>query len=297
MTKYLISIAILTYFFITKKIDFLVIEPLHSWGYFFSIFSILFISCLIVAFRFYTVLFNHSIDISYYKVLKINMIGYLFDSVLPSSNGGDLIRITHLIKIMKNKLLSITLVIFDRAIGLYGLALLAFIAALISSFFNHSNEMNKILNLFIITFFSAHLIPLIIVFLLADKKKKYRAKKAFLVNFFYKYCKKSFLLSAISLSLINHLMSCVVIFLICNSFGLNISTLSGLIYFPIAIFSGIFGVAGGFGIGTLGFDFIFRNFLGSSSGALIGTVFHSFLLLSRVLGLPFYLLNKYDASK
>jgi len=224
------------------------------------------------------------------------MIGYLFDSVLPSSNGGDLIRITHLIKITKNKLLSIALVIFDRVIGVYGLALLAFIAALISSFFNHSNELNKILNLFIITFFSAHLIPLIIIFLLADKKK-YRAKKAFLINFLYKYCKKYFFFSVISISLINHLMSCVIIFLICNAFGLNISALSGLIYFPIAIFSGIFGVAGGFGIGTLGFDFIFRNFLDSSSGALIGTVFHSFLLLSRVFGLPFYLLNKYDVSR
>jgi hypothetical protein len=40
---------------------------------------------------------------------------------------------------------------------------------------------------------------------------------------------------------------------------MDVDFLKGLVVFPLAIFSNVFGVAGGFGLGTLGFDFLFAH--------------------------------------
>ena len=66
--------------------------------------------------------------------------------------------------------------------------------------------------------------------------------------------------AVVGLSVINHLISCLALFCICRAMGLEVGFLKGLIVFPIAIFSNVFGIAGGFGLGTFGFDILFSRF-------------------------------------
>jgi choline-glycine betaine transporter len=48
---------------------------------------------------------------------------------------------------------------------------------------------------------------------------------------------------------------------------MDVDFLKGLVVFPLAIFSNVFGVAGGFGLGTLGFDFLFAHLFHIPGGA------------------------------
>jgi hypothetical protein len=101
-----------------------------------------------------------------------------------------------------------------------------------------------------------------------------------------------YFLGSIALSVLNHLFWCFSLLAISCSLGQEINPIKGLVVFPIAIFCGVFGVAGGFGIGTFAFEYILSKALLISNGALIGLVFQTFGVLSRLLGLPFYLVNK-----
>jgi hypothetical protein len=93
------------------------------------------------------------------------------------------------------------------------------------------------------------------------------------------------------LSIINHIFWCSSLFCIVRALDLSVDVLAGLVVFPLAIFCNIFGVAGGFGGGTAGFDLILSQLLAISNGALIGLLFQFLSALARLMGLPFYLLS------
>jgi hypothetical protein len=73
--------------------------------------------------------------------------------------------------------------------------------------------------------------------------------------------------------------------------GALVDPMKGFVAFPLAIFSNIFGVAGGFGGGTVGFDLILSQLLAISNGALIGLLFQTLSAVARLAGLPFYLMS------
>jgi len=73
--------------------------------------------------------------------------------------------------------------------------------------------------------------------------------------------------------------------------GVSVAPLKGLVVFPLALFSNLFGVAGGFGVGTAGFDLLLSQLLAIGNGALIGLLFQTLSALVRLVGLPFYLLS------
>ena len=70
---------------------------------------------------------------------------------------------------------------------------------------------------------------------------------------------------------------------------MDVDFLKGLVVFPLAIFSNVFGVAGGFGLGTLGFDFLFAQLFHIPGGASVGLAFQVLTAATRLLGLPFFL--------
>ena len=63
------------------------------------------------------------------------------------------------------------------------------------------------------------------------------------------------------------LLACAALYAICRALGMDVDFLKGLVVFPLAIFSNVFGVAGGFGLGTLGFDFLFAHLFHIPGGA------------------------------
>jgi hypothetical protein len=90
--------------------------------------------------------------------------------------------------------------------------------------------------------------------------------------------------------MLNHVFWCSA--LLCTSYAVGdaIAPMSGFTVFPLAIFGGVFGFAGGFGVGTVAFDFLLSHLLLVKNGALIGLLFQVMGSLSRLLGLPFFMM-------
>jgi hypothetical protein len=59
----------------------------------------------------------------------------------------------------------------------------------------------------------------------------------------------------------------------------------------------VFGVAGGFGVGTAAFDLILSQLLEIGNGALIGLLFQTLSGVAKLSGLPFYLASHSPVTK
>ena len=258
--------------------------------------------CLIVSYRFMLVLANQNIKVPFVLAFRLTMIGYFFDLATPSSNGGDLIKAGYLMNHLDSglKTISAMAVVIDRAIGLLGLFLLAFIASALSFLFFIKLTIHN--EIFIMTFL---LVAISLLFFRIAGSRRLLTNKFVtsslelfkwgihikqISNSFYLLTKSPKTIAAcMTLSLVNHIFWCTSILIIAFAVGNNISILNGLEVFPLAIFGNIFGIGGGFGLGTAGFDLILLKYLNIQNGAVIGILFQSMSAVTRMLGLPFYL--------
>lgn len=262
----------------------------------------------IVAYRFLIILSSQNISVPYRVALRWTMIGAFFDLMMPSSNGGDVIKGAYVTKFVGpgSRLSGIMAVGFDRVIGLLGLFILACLASIFGwSYLGDIGSKKEIVGFSFLLGFG----PLVF-FRVLGSNTIYRSKRInrFLsANTFgqrvlqligsFNALRKNpkYFLGSIALSVLNHLFWCFSLLAISYSLGQEINPIKGLVVFPIAIFCGIFGFAGGFGIGTFAFEYVLSETLLISNGALIGLVFQFFGMLSRLFGLPFYLANKGSA--
>lgn len=273
-----------------------------TWPWLLGAFLLMLPPCLIVSYRFKLILLSQGVNVPFWLALRWTMVGYFFDLVMPSSNGGDIVKAGYVVDYVGAGLRSraIMAVGFDRVIGLLGLFLLAFtVAALGWDLLKDMPGYNLILLLTI----SLTIFPLIIVRVIGSRTIYHN------VSFNRWLCSRQWgnwlhqivgsfnavredplkVIVALMLSMLNHIFWCFSLLLIAYAAGNIISPIKGFVVFPLAIFSNIFGVAGGFGLGTAGFDLLLSKLLSVQNGALIGLLFQTLSAFSRLLGLLFYL--------
>jgi uncharacterized protein (TIRG00374 family) len=260
---------------------------------------------VIVTYRFKIILLSQGIVVPFPVALRWTMIGSFFDLMMPSSNGGDVVKAAYVTKHVGPgfRLSGIMAVGFDRIIGVLGLFILACLASVFGwSYLGAIGSKNEIIGFSFLMGFG----PLVFFRILGSNtifhnkrinsflsSNKVGQRILQLIGTFNALRKSpKLLLGSIGLSLLNHLFWCFSLLAISYSLGQNINVLEGLVVFPIAIFCGVFGIAGGFGIGTFAFEYILSTTLAINNGALIGLIFQFFGVLSRLFGLPFYLMNK-----
>lgn len=293
-------IGLLIYF---NRIDFKVLSSLSdSWPWLLSAFFLTLPPFLIVTYRFKLLLASQHIQVPFSQALRWTMIGSFFDLAMPSSNGGDVIKAGYVVKHvgagMRTR--AVMSVAFDRVIGLLGLFLLASMVSIIG--WNVLKDLPT-RNLVVGASFAAGFGPLL-VFRIAGARRLYhnhRVNRWLLAHNWGMRLRQMIgafnslrenpkvLIATLSLSVLNHIFWCTSLLFIAMAVGNAIEPVKGFIVFPLAIFGGIFGVAGGFGLGTAAFDFLLSHLLLIQNGALIGLIFQVFGLLSRLFGLPFYL--------
>lgn len=293
-------IGLMTYF---NRFNFSVLASLSkTWPWLTAAFFLTLPPFLIVSYRFKLMLSSQSIDVSYGQALRWTMVGAFFDLAMPSSNGGDLIKAGYIVKYVGagSRTRAVMAVAFDRVIGLLGLFLLATVVSIIG--WNVLKDLPS-RNLVVGISFAAGIGPLI-VFRVAGARRLYNnsqinrwllarswglSLKQMIGSFNALRENPKVLFSSLGLSMLNHIFWCTSLLCIAFAVGNAVSPLKGFIVFPLAIFGGIFGVAGGFGFGTAAFDFLLSHLLLIHNGALIGLLFQVFGMLSRLLGMPFYL--------
>ena len=293
-------IGLLVYF---NRIDVAVLASLSkTWPWLLAAFLLTLPPFWIVSYRFKVILSSQGFEVPFQQALRWTMIGSFFDLAMPSSNGGDFIKAGYVVGHVGAGLRTraVMAVAFDRVIGLLGLFLLANVVSIIGW------DLLKDLparNLVVGMSFAAGIGPLI-AFRIAGSRRLYN--NICINSWLGKYTwgqrllqmiasfnalreNPRILFTALGLSMLNHIFWCTSLLFITFAVGDAISPLKGFIVFPLAIFGGVFGVAGGFGFGTAAFDFLLSHLLLVQNGAIIGLLFQIFGAASRLLGLPYYL--------
>lgn len=293
-------IGLLIYF---NRIDFDVLAALsNTWPWLLAAFSLTLPPFLIVSYRFKLLLSSQRIDVQFRQALRWTMVGAFFDLAMPSSNGGDLIKAGYVVEHVGAGLRTraVMAVAFDRVIGLLGLFILASLASVIGwSFLSDLPARDLVVGL---TFVLG--VGPLVVFRIIGARRLYNNPrindwlssrtwgirlKQLIGSFNALRENPKTLFAALGLSILNHVFWCTSLLFIAIAVGNVVPPLKGFTVFPLAIFGGVFGVAGGFGVGTAAFDFLLSHLLLIKNGALIGLLFQIFGLLSRLFGLPFYL--------
>lgn len=309
--KLIVAASVIVGLIYFNKLNFASVPILEArWPWLLFAFFLTLPPFLIVSCRFRIVLSSQNIAVPYSLALKWTMIGSFFDLIMPSSNGGDLIKSAYVTNYVGAglRMSGIMAVAFDRVIGLLGLFLLTSLISILGwPYMGDIGSKNEIIGFSLLMglgpliFFrilgsnAIYRNPKIICFLSSNKIGQRVLQFIGSFNALRKHPK--FLVIAIALSILNHIFWCISLLAISYSLGQEIDPLKGLIVFPVVIFCGVFGVAGGFGVGTLAFQYILSKTLLIDNGAVIGIIFQTLGLLSRLFGLPFYLLNKSSFPK
>src|SRR4030043_375462 len=93
------------------------------------LFSVLLILTSVL--KWYSLLRSKGINVSIIRLYGLYMVGYFFNNILPSSVGGDVIRMYELARKTKNQSESVASVFMERYIGMAALILFAVIAFVI----------------------------------------------------------------------------------------------------------------------------------------------------------------------
>jgi uncharacterized protein (TIRG00374 family) len=256
----------------------------------------------IVSYRFCLVLKNQGVPVPFKRALNWTMIGSFFDVAMPSSSGGDVVKATYIFRALEpgTRTQGLMAVVFDRILGVLGLFLLAIFSMSIG--WAQVSTLPGSLGVFVLL--NALTFGVLAFFLLASSRRL--SARLHLVGFIKKLpfsdkilklseCFRNMrkspkdLVIILLVSMCNHFLWCTCLLCIVIAFGEHVDPALSFSVFPLAIFSNTFGFAGGFGIGTAAFDIIFSNLLNIQAGAAIGLTFQTIQLISRLLGLPFYL--------
>jgi uncharacterized membrane protein YbhN (UPF0104 family) len=293
-------VALLIYF---NRVDASVLaELVHTWPWLVAAFLLMMPTFLVVSFRFRVILESQEIAISSMQAVRWTMIGSFFDLVMPSSSGGDLVKAGYVARHVGvgRRTQAVMAVAFDRVLGLIGLFLLVCIVSGMGwDLLRDLPARNMVVGVAGLASLGALLFLRVAgarsLYRVVDRslsKHAWGQRVTQLVACFTVLREHPrHLFAALALSVLNHVFWCASLLCLVRVVGGKVEAMKGFVVFPLAIFSNVFGVAGGFGGGTVGFDLVITQLLAMENGALIGLLFQSLSALARLVGgLPFYLL-------
>jgi len=274
----------------------------HTWGWLVLAFALMLPTYAIVSYRFWRVLANQGIHVSVAQAMRWTMIGSFFDIAMPSNSGGDVIKAGYLVRHVGpgQRTTAVMAVAFDRVLGLLGLFLLAGTTSLAG--WNVVRTMPGSTKVMVFLIFVSLGALLFFRVLGARRLANHVRLRRFVErlpagvriysvigSFNLLREKPADFFLVLGLSMLNHALWCASLLCITAAFSQSVGVIQGFTVFPLAIFSNVFGFAGGFGVGTAAFDLIFAQLLNVQVGAAIGLTFQMLSGLSRLTGLPFYI--------
>ena len=281
----------------------------HTWGWLVLALALMLPPYAIVSYRFWIVLRNQNIQVSRAQATRWTMIGSFFDIAMPSNSGGDVVKAAYIVRHVGAgaRTRAVMSVGFDRVLGLLGLFLLAGATSLLNwqSVSHLPGSRNLMLFLILVCAGSLLFLRVMGSRRLANSRRFHQFRERFpggqriysIVACFNSLRERpADLFTALGLSVLNHVFWCMALMCVAIAFAQPVPWSSAFTVFPLAIFSNVFGFAGGFGVGTAAFDWIFAKLLDVHVGAAIGLTFQILGSFSRLAGLPFYLASGAEAK-
>jgi len=282
-------------FLVIKKIDFsLLKETLKNSEIFILFFSFLFLIgvSVLLALRWYLILKIYLKEKnSLFYIWKLTMVGLFFNMLLPTSAGGDAVKIYYLVKEEEKKLLSGISVIIDRYIGSLTVITMGAVSLLFSSI-NDRRIYYLIFSLFLF---------LLLLFLFFSSRefarKFYNPLKKLLPvslktklenlysSFHYYFSHKKNLGKAILISFLLQTVSILAQYVGCFAIIKKFLSISiFFIYIPLIWLATIIPSIGGLGIREFSYVYFFSPYMGKEKAFALSLIFLFSLIIQSFIG-------------
>jgi uncharacterized protein (TIRG00374 family) len=273
-----------------------------TWPWLLAAFALIAPSFPISSCRLQIILRSQAINVSLLRAVRWTMIGSFFDLAMPSATGGDVIKagyvMNHAGAGMRTR--ALMAVAFDRLLGMLGLFLLASAVGVLG--WKVVGQLPAA-GLILVASSAASIGTLLALNVLGARRLVNHPRLARwftrgtwgprlkqMVGAFNNLRESPrHFAAALALSLLNHACLCGALYCITRALGHDVDPVAGFVVFPLAIFGNVLGVAGGFGLGTAGFDLVLSRVLQVDNGAVVGLLFQSLSAIARLAGLPYYL--------
>jgi len=258
---------------------------------------------LIISLRLKEIFRVLGIHLTFWNCTLLNFIGLFFNNFLPTSAGGDLLKIYYASQGSGRKMGAIAAVLTDRFFGLFTIFLLASVALLLEKNVKNSGVLT-ILTWGILSLF------LLITFLTLNKNCSSKIKgilegvfkgESKMKSFFEAISQtierirkaKIFIVYMLFLSLIIQFLCIGIIFLLSKSLSLNIAFSVLIVIVPIIFVVSMFPSINGLGIREGAYVYFLGEMVGRGNAFALSLLFLSLtLLLSLIGGLVYAWVNK-----
>lgn len=305
--KFTLAIGLIYWLIQSGKLDFkLLLRLLETPHIIILSFLLMQFDHVLVALRLRIILLQKAAqDLSFIGLFISNWIGIFFNSVLPGSVTGDLVKIFYIKDLDKNltkKFLLIS-VLIDRVVGLLGLILIGGIVSSINYkvLANLSSDVEKVIQVNIGLMFCV-LIALVFLFFLPTLPVKlaiFMKKKNILIGVFNKLEQiwkdlclfRNKLLSLLGMSMLIQAVAIFIFWFMANPFAtgadLKISTVFSIM--PIGFISLAIPIApAGMGVGHVVFEKLL-GFFGVTNGASLFNLYFFLIMFSNLTGVIPYI--------
>ncbi len=126
-----IGIGLLVYLSISGVINWSALLGLvDAWPVSLAVLFLLFVAVVLTSWRLCVLLKPRSLQLSLYSSVRLNLIGAFFNTCLPGFTGGDVVKIYYATQGSSGQRTEIaTIVLLDRAVGMFALLLMPLLAA------------------------------------------------------------------------------------------------------------------------------------------------------------------------
>ena len=240
---------------------------------------------------------QENIPITFFEAISLTFIGYFFNNFLPTSIGGDVVKAYHLSKKAKEKTGSFTAVFVDRAIGLFTMIFMAFIAL----FFVEAEIIDARVKymiyiitaasfLFIVFMMNRTIARKFSVFLIFLKPIEEKLKRLYAAINRYRH-HKILMFHSLWISVASQLLFFLSIGIVASSIGSHISVMQILLRMPIISVMSLLPSINGLGLREGSTVLLFGPLIGKENAFAVSILWLLVLLVVSLLGGLVYALS------
>ncbi len=244
-----------------------------------------------ISYRWQIILSSQKLFIRLPELIRLTFIGMFFNSFLPTSAGGDIVKGYYLVRDSDRKIDLGASVLFDRIIGTISVIIMALIATLL--FYKRLPPQATLFIILLSTF------TLFLVLFLRNQKLARTLSRFFRLHKyktldmqskrvyekFHRYIhSQRMLVKSIGISFITQIFSILMNYLIIISLGGKISPFLLFVYIPLIWVFALFPSINGLGIREGAYVYFFGGIIGKETAFALSIVILGFLLLNGIIG-------------
>ena len=256
-------------------------------------FSLHFLGCFLSVMRWRVLLLAQHIDIPLPCLFRSYMVAIFFNNLLPSTIGGDVVRVHDTYRIGKNKGGAVAAVFVDRLLGIFVLMSFVLLSLLISGQFKFFSSY-----MYVCIMISIAAIAIITVFFRIFNKKIFNYFRCFnikiikIINNLKEHKKIIFIATLLSIGLQINVV--LYYFLISSSIGVEVTIMKFFFIVPVAVFGMMIPISiNGIGLRENIFVFMMSIYqVNKNNSIAIAWIDYGMIVMLGIIGGIIYIIRK-----